>query len=121
MHEKEIERDIPLLYNKIAQCNRSILDYERNIFSEQGSVSELNKYIQEDVMRSSAGKRVRYDAAEMLKNIDRHNANIELFNNKIVEENTNIKKFENIIEILREDSKRPTELIIDMRTNKRRG
>lgn len=120
VNPEEILKDIEELYRKIEQCNRSIVDYQTNIRTEEASKLDLELLIKDEERRKKAGKRVHYDVPSLSENIERCNKNIELFNDKIVEENNTIKKFRYIIETLREDMKRPNEIIIDLRQNRQR-
>lgn len=110
-HE-DILRDIPKLHERIMQCERSKLDYERNIIVEEGSISQLQMLILEDELRLQNGKRTRYDKSSMLANVDKHRINISLFKSKIEEENSYIEKFQYMIKVLEDDmNRKPTEII----------
>lgn len=110
-----ILEDIPKLYDKIDQCNKSIEDYELHIDEEELSQGQLSFLIREDEERKVEGKRTRYDIKSLRENITRHDNNIVLFKKKIEEEKRSIERFKGIIKVLREDLERPNEIVIDLR------
>ena len=116
--EAEINRDIPLLYDKIAQCHRAISDFERNIEIQNTNIFQYGEYIREDKILVKNGKVPRYSESHMYENIERMNKNIEMFNLSIFKERALILKTSDIIRTLQEDLKRPTEIVIDLRDKK---
>ena len=116
MNDAEILKDIPLIHEKITRCERSILDYERNIMTEQGSMGELNIYMRMDRDLVKQGKKPRYEADAMAENIKRHEHNIQLFREKIEGEEATIKKFREILAVLQNDlGKNPEHIFMHMR------
>lgn len=116
MNDAEILKDLPLIHEKITRCERTILDYERNIMTEEQHIGELNIYIRMDKDLVKQGKKPRYDSAAMLENINRHKNNIELFREKIVGEEQTIKKFREILAVLHNDlGKNPEHIFMHMR------
>lgn len=113
--ELEIKRDIPKLFDKIEQCHRAKVDYERHIGKERQSAMELNFYIREDKLLIKEGKKPKYELEAMEANILRHQKNIEMFEEKIKQEDASIVKFKAMIASLEEDLKPPKEIVIDMR------
>lgn len=110
--ESEILADIQQIYRKIDQCRTSKADLKGHIAKQRVNITELELLMATDVDRVAAGKRARYDAVSMKDNIERHRANIQLFNDTIERENDNIETFHNMIKVLQEDMARPVELII---------
>ena len=117
MNNEEIIRDLPLLHAKIAQCNRAILDFEKNIGIESISITDLTSYIILDEEAAKAGRRTRFDINAMTENKKRHVSNIELFREKIVNEKEKIKKFEGVIAVLTTDleKKPPVHIVLEQR------
>ena len=116
-NEQEILRDIPLLHQKVGRCNKAILDLERSIMQEEHDMMALKLAMGEDEVREAQGKRRRYEQASMLANIERHQENIKMFRESISKENETIKKTMDMIAVLEEDLKRPTEIVLDMSGN----
>jgi hypothetical protein len=114
-HEEEILRDLPLLQRRINQCTLSKQEYARNIEKEQLSITELQIFIEQDAGRVQSGKRARYDPESMSANIVRLQDNINLFKDKIKQEDEAIAKLNSITQTLLEDlAKKPNEIVIDM-------
>jgi hypothetical protein len=103
MNDAEILKDIPLIHEKITRCERSVLDFERNIMHEQSSIADLKVYMGMDKDRVKEGLRPRYDPVSMQENITRHENNIQLFKEKIDGEYSTIKKFKDILAVLHND------------------
>jgi chromosome segregation ATPase len=114
-NETEIKRDIPLLYEKIGQCHRTIGDFERAILDEERAMMGLQLEMGRDRERVAAGKRPHYEEASMQANIERHKTNIETFRASIEKEKASITRFQEMIATLEEDMKRPVEIVADMR------
>lgn len=112
--ENEIQRDIEALHRKIIQCGASIINLNEAIQKEEETIRDLNFYIREE--KRNVGKRQKYDILSLEHNINRCEQNIKTFNEVIGRENASIDKFKYMIAILREDLKRPTEIIFDAST-----
>ena len=112
--DNEILADIQHIYKKIDQCYKAKEDIAAQIEQEKADIANLEKLISTDLDRISQEKRPRYDVSSMLANIVRCNNNIALFKDTINEEDSNVKKFRDIVQILQDDMARPKELIIDM-------
>lgn len=104
-------RDIGAIYEKIQQCYRSKNDLEHQIRRERDSKIELQALIVGDEKRKADGKRTRYDAIEMKKNIDRCDDNITLFEKTIATEDATIDRFKSVIKTLEEDMAREPKVI----------
>lgn len=115
--EVEIKRDIPKLYEKIELCHRAKTDLERHIGLEKQSAMELNFYIREDKYRIKDGLKPKYEVTAMEANMVRHQTNIELFEQKMKQEDETIVRIKGMIAALEEDLKPPKEIVIDMRRN----
>lgn len=111
--ESEILSDIQEIYRKVDQCYRSKEDLAEHIELEKAGIADLKQLISADADRVAAGKRPRYDTSAMLVNIDRLEANIQLFYDTIKREDNNIARFRMMVKVLQEDLARPTELVID--------
>jgi hypothetical protein len=111
--EQEILDDIANIYKKIEQCYASKEELTQQIQKENEDIIGLKAFIDEDVVRLSQNKRLRYDAQSMKDNIERCKSNIALFKDTISKEDASIKKFHDVIGVLRDDMKRPKEIIID--------
>lgn len=112
--DSEILQDIQNIYKKIDQCYKAKEDIAIQIEQEKADIANLEQLISVDLERISQEKRPRYDVSSMLANIDRCNNNIVLFKETIREEDSNVKKFQEIVGILQTDVVRPKEIIIDM-------
>lgn len=112
--DSEILIDIQNIYRKIDQCYKAKEDIAAQIVTEQADIANLEKLISVDLDRISQQKRPRYDVSSMLANIVRCNNNITLFNETILEEDSNVKKFRDIVQVLQDDMARPKEIVIDM-------
>lgn len=114
-NEVEILRDIPRLYEKIAACNATKASLQEGVFKERELIEELHFYIRADADLVKVGLKPRYETAAMEENIVRHRKNIELFKEKMANEDSLIASVKEIIKVLEQDLKRPEEIIIDMR------
>lgn len=112
--DSEILADIPHIYEKIDQCYKAKEDISAQIEQEKADIANLEQLISVDLDRISQEKRPRYDVSSMLANIVRCNNNIALFKETILEEDSNIKKFRDIVQVLQDDMARPKEIVIDM-------